>query len=58
MRYQEGVGTQLEVTDAMLALTAARLNKSNALRDYLVARADLRRAVGEPVLDALDSYQK
>ncbi|MFC1475591.1 TolC family protein [Candidatus Zixiibacteriota bacterium] len=58
LRYQEGVGTQLEVTDAMLALTTARLNKSNALRDYLVARADLRRSVGEPVLDALGSYQR
>lgn len=58
LRYQEGVGTQLEVSDAMLALTTARLNKSNAMRDYQVARTNLRRAVGEPVLDALADTDK
>jgi outer membrane protein TolC len=58
LRYQEGVGTQLEVSDAMLALTTARLNKSNAMRDYQVARTNLRRAVGEPVLDALADTNK
>jgi len=54
LRYQEGVGTQLEVTDALVALTTARLNQKEALRDYLVARVNLRRAVGEPVLKNID----
>jgi len=53
LRYREGIGTQLEVTDALLALTTARLNENLALRDYLTARVQLRRAVGEPVLDRL-----
>ena len=57
LRYQEGVGTQLEVTDALVAMTTAQLNKSNALRDYLVARTNLRRAVGEPVLDTLADFR-
>lgn len=54
LRYQEGVGTQLEVTDAMLALTTARLNKNLALRDYQVARVNLRRAVGQATLAELN----
>ena len=58
LRYQEGVGTQLEVTDAMVALTTARLNQSQALRDVLVARVQLRRAVGEPVLANLESEKE
>jgi len=53
LRYQEGIGMQLEVTDALLALTTARLNENLALRDYLTARVQLRRSVGEPVLDRL-----
>ncbi len=51
LRYREGIGTQLEVTDARLALTTARLNHNTALRDVLVSRAALRRAVGQPVLN-------
>ncbi len=51
LRYREGIGTQLEVTDARLALTTARLNENRALRDVLVSRAALRRAVGQPVLN-------
>jgi len=58
LRYQEGVGTQLEVTDALVALTTARLNQSQALRDVLVARVQLRRAVGEPVLTGLESEKE
>lgn len=39
VRYQNGVATQLEVTDAETALTGARVNRINALYDHLSARA-------------------
>jgi outer membrane protein len=46
LRYKNGVGIQLEVSDAELALTQARLNELNARFDYLDAYARLQRAVG------------
>ena len=39
-RYKSGVGTQLEVIDTQAALTLARTNYSNAIYDYLVAKAE------------------
>ena len=44
-RYQDGSGTQLEVNDADVALMRARVNKAQAMYDYLVARADLEQAL-------------
>jgi outer membrane protein TolC len=52
VRYESGVGTQLEVLDAQLELTTARIYAQNARHDRLVARAQWRRAMGEPVLTA------
>ncbi len=46
VRYQNGVGTQLEVLDAQVALTRARVNRITAIHDLAVAVAELRRAVG------------
>lgn len=46
LRFQEGVGTQSEVLDAELALTAAKTNLLQALRNYAVAHAALERATG------------
>lgn len=40
-RYQTGSGTQLEVNDADLALLQARLNRIQAVYDYMVTRVDL-----------------
>ena len=40
-RYQSGSGTQLEVNDADLALLQARVNRVQAMNDYLTATADL-----------------
>lgn len=40
-RYQSGAGTQLEINDADLALMRARVNRVQAVYDYLVAKADL-----------------
>lgn len=48
VRYQAGVGTQLEINDAQTALTQAETNQVNARYDYLSAIARLNRAVGEP----------
>lgn len=39
VRYQNGVATQLEVTDAETALATARFSRVNALYDHLAARA-------------------
>jgi outer membrane protein TolC len=45
VRYQDGSGTQLEVNDADLALMRARVNRVQAMYDYLVAAADLEQAL-------------
>jgi outer membrane protein len=45
-RHNEGAGTQLDVLDAQSALTQARGQYVNALRDHSVARARLFRATG------------
>lgn len=49
VRFQAGVGTQLEINDAQTALTQAETNQVNARYDYLGAIARLNRAIGEPV---------
>jgi outer membrane protein TolC len=46
VRYRTGVATQLEIIDAQLVLTQARTSHAQALNDYAVAVAGLRRAVG------------
>ncbi len=45
VRYQDGSGTQLEVNDADLALMRARVNRVQAIYDYLVASADLEQTL-------------
>lgn len=45
-RYDAGSGTQLDVLDAQTSLTEARTTQIEAARDYLVARAQLERAIG------------
>lgn len=50
LRFQEGVGTQGETLDAELALTSAEVSLLKALREYVVARAALEKALGESLL--------
>lgn len=51
-QYREGIGTQLELTDAEVALRQSEFNYAQAVHDYLVARARLDRATGRvPVAD-------
>jgi outer membrane protein TolC len=45
-RFDAGVGTILELTDAQLALTLAQNTEARALADYRIALYDLDRAVG------------
>jgi len=47
LRYNQGVATQLEVTDARLALLQARTNLAQAITDYYVADAGITRAVAD-----------
>lgn len=44
LRYQQGMATQLEVSDARLALLQARTNLAQAVSDFFIADAELSRA--------------
>lgn len=46
-RYQKGVASRLELTDAELALTTAQLNYLEAVYDYLAANIELDRTRGK-----------
>ncbi|MBC8104314.1 MAG: TolC family protein [Cytophagales bacterium] len=48
VRFQAGVGTQLDVNDAQTALTQSEYNQVNAQYDFLGAVARLQRSVGTP----------
>ena len=51
-QYREGIGTQLELTDAEVALRQSEFNYAQAVYDYLVARAQLDQATGRvPLVD-------
>ena len=51
-QYREGLGSQLELTDAEVALRQSEFNYAQAVYDYLVARAQLDEAVGRvPLVD-------
>jgi outer membrane protein TolC len=50
-QYREGISSQLEVTDAEVALRQSEFNFAEAVYDYLVARARLDEALGmEPIV--------
>ncbi|MFI3302214.1 MAG: TolC family protein [Rikenellaceae bacterium] len=46
-RYQAGAGTILELNSAVLALTQAELNYSQAIYDLLVARSEYDKIIGK-----------
>jgi outer membrane protein TolC len=48
-KYRAGVGTNLDVIDAQLALTQARTNRIQALYDFNVSKAKLDKAIGNTV---------
>ncbi len=45
-RFKNGVGTQLELLDAQVAMTRAQTNYAQTFYDYLVAKTDWEYAVG------------
>lgn len=46
LRYEQGVATQLEVSEARLAALQARTNLAQAVADFYIADAAVRRALG------------
>ena len=52
-QYREGLGSQLELTDAEVALRESEFNYAQAAYDFLVAQANLDLAVGSvPMVDS------
>lgn len=49
LRFTRGLDTQLEVSDAQLALLTAQTNEARAIFDLVLASADLARALGRPI---------
>jgi outer membrane protein TolC len=48
LRYDQGLASQLEVSDARLALLQARTNLAQAVADFQIATARVNRALGLP----------
>lgn len=49
LRYSRGLSTQLEVSDAQLALLTAQSTEARATYDLFLAAAELARALGRPI---------
>jgi outer membrane protein TolC len=56
LRFQEGVGTQVETLDAQLALTNAETMLVKAVHDYAVAHAAIERAVARSWVKPNDEH--
>ena len=52
VRYANGIGLYLEVTDAEDALVQAETNQVNAVYNYLTSRAEYENAIGAPQLSS------
>ncbi|WP_370861281.1 TolC family protein [Parabacteroides faecis] len=46
-RYDTGAGTLLEMNDAELALTQAKLNLNQSIYNYMVAKSDMEKGLGQ-----------
>ncbi|HJR41184.1 MAG TPA: TolC family protein [Gemmatimonadaceae bacterium] len=49
LRFTRGLGTQLEISDAQLALLTAQTDEARAIFDLYLASAELARALGKPL---------
>ena len=49
LRFSRGLSTQLEVTDAQLALATAQSGEARATYDLYLATAEMARALGRPI---------
>jgi outer membrane protein TolC len=54
LKYAEGVGTPIEVTDAQLKLRQAEVDRVQALYDYNTALAALRAATGQAAVPGVE----
>ncbi|MEI8032299.1 MAG: TolC family protein [Chlorobiaceae bacterium] len=52
LRFREGIGSRLELTDAELQLNKAKTNYLQAVYDYLLSSVQLERALGRSLLPA------
>ena len=52
LRFKEGIGSRLELTDAELQLNKAKTNYLQAIYDYLVASIQLDKALGRSTLSS------
>jgi outer membrane protein TolC len=52
LEYREGIGSQLQVTDAEVALRQSEFNYAQAVYDYLIARSQLDLALGTVPVNA------
>lgn len=53
MKYAQQMSSTLELVDAQLSLTLAKLTMNNALHQWYLAGAALSRAMGEPVAESI-----
>ena len=58
IRYQSGVGINLDVLDAQLALSQAKTNYVTALYDYNIGLATLEHAMGLPAVAYTEIMKK
>jgi outer membrane protein TolC len=49
LRFERGLSTQLEVSDAQLALLTAQVNQARTTHELYLAGAELARALGRPI---------
>ena len=49
LRFSRGLGTQLEVSDAQLALLTAQTDEARSIYDLYLATAEMARALGRPI---------
>ena len=49
LRYESGMITSVELTDAQLALSQAEVHRLQSLHDYAVGLARLEKAIGQKI---------
>ena len=57
-RYEQGLGSELELKDADVSLSQARTNYTTAVHDFVVAQADLMHLVGRVPANHLNYVKK
>jgi outer membrane protein TolC len=58
IKYEEGVGSNLEVIEAEASLKESQVNYYNALYDALIAKVDLDKAYGKLLPPTEDEKKK